>query len=148
MALQLLKRITKHRLGRYPCQTAVMHLQTASACSIAEREDPSVVALLNTIDLERKIEPELQEQPEDAPALQEQAWGCRDDYDADGVLLVGNGRSADAQEVCILQVLVFRCSTASFFRFVLTTCVSVAWHAPMFLHRNSTTVGHSSLATT
>jgi hypothetical protein len=83
--MYVLKRVTKHRLGKYPCQTAVLHLLTASACHTAERNDPSVAALLNTIDLERRGEHDTYAQ----------SRFNRDDYDSDGVLLVGPGTSAD-----------------------------------------------------
>jgi hypothetical protein len=56
--VQVLKRITRHRMGKHPCQTTVIHLNTAAACNVIEREVPAVAALLNTIDLERKQEPE------------------------------------------------------------------------------------------
>jgi hypothetical protein len=54
--VQVLKRITKHRMGKYPCLTAVTHLNTACSCNAVEQECPEISALLNTIDNERKQE--------------------------------------------------------------------------------------------
>jgi hypothetical protein len=100
--VQLLKRITKHRIGKRPCQTAVIHLNTSAACNILERKNPEVAALLNTIDLERKREPEAPELgDEDFLNFEEQDGSIRDELDEDGVLLLGNGRAAGAQEVSV-----------------------------------------------
>jgi hypothetical protein len=96
--VQVLKRITKHRMGKHPCQTAVIHLNPAAACNVVELEIPAVAALFNTLDLERKQEPDLVHE-EPLHVFEEQEGNVRDSNDDDGVQLLGNGRSADAQEV-------------------------------------------------
>jgi hypothetical protein len=96
--VQTLKRVTKCRMGKYPCQTAVIHLTTAAACNAIERESPQVGALLNTIDAERKLEPE--ELPDEQFLnFEQEHGGARDRLDDDCVQLLRNGREASAQEV-------------------------------------------------
>jgi hypothetical protein len=96
--VQTLKRVTKCRMGKYPCQTAVIHLTTAAACNVLEREKPKVGALLNTIDAERKLEPGVLRH-ENFLDFEQQDGTFKDDLDKDGVQLLGNGREASAQEV-------------------------------------------------
>jgi hypothetical protein len=98
LSMQVVKRVTKHRLGKHPCQTAVQHLQCASACGLAEKHRPSLAELLNTIDLERRAEPVLEENA-DVHHLREQTVRIRDEYDRDGVLLVGKGWRASDEQV-------------------------------------------------
>jgi hypothetical protein len=65
---------------------------------MAERRDASIAALMNTVDLERKKEPTYSVD-DDVDNVGEQTGDCRDDFDADGVLLVGVGRAANDEEV-------------------------------------------------
>jgi hypothetical protein len=67
---------------------------------MVEREDASIAALINTIDLERRMEPTCIVDGH-VYGLNKKSGHFRDDCDpgTDGALLVGNGRSADAQEV-------------------------------------------------
>jgi hypothetical protein len=80
--------------------TAVIHLNTAAACSTMEREKPEVACLLNAIDLDRKAEPDV-EVPDN---FEDRVGHFRDEMDAEGILLLRNGRSAGAQEVCVLPL--------------------------------------------
>jgi hypothetical protein len=82
--------------------TAVINLSTASACNAMEREMPELASLLNAIDLDRKEDPDVMV-VDDVLEFEEQEGHSRDSMDTDGVLLLGNGRSAVAQEVCALR---------------------------------------------
>jgi hypothetical protein len=96
--VQTLKRVTKCPMGKYPCQTAVIHLTTAAACNVLERENPAVVALLNIIDAECKLEPEVLSH-EQFLNFEQQDGTLKHGLDEDGVQLLGNGRGASAQDV-------------------------------------------------
>jgi hypothetical protein len=96
--VQTLKRVTKGRMGKHPCQTAVIHLTTAAACNAIERENPEVGTLLNTIDAERKVEREVPPN-EHFLNLEHQDGSVKDGLDGDGVQLLRIGQEASAQEV-------------------------------------------------
>jgi hypothetical protein len=66
---------------------------------MAEKRDPALAALLNTIDLERRMEPVVLAEHADVHDPMERTGTIRGEYDDDGVLLVGIGWPAGDEEV-------------------------------------------------
>jgi hypothetical protein len=124
--VQVLKRITKHRLGKKPCMTAVVHLNTVSACNAIERDCPEVAAMLNTIDNERKQEQDVAAM-EDFLHFEQHEGKERDVVDGEGVQLLGNGRSAGAQEVLPVLFELESCNSNSTCQPFVRFCLKQGW---------------------